>query len=330
MKAFQRNSALLLVFFSLSAASFTAIISVSPGVRVPGRDYPPPKTFLANFVKEISNVIVPPGPATASFASGSDAPPRNCAVKTRAENGEGDDTGPAALADKSGPEPLRTAHYQLYCSREKFYFDIYWLGIYVGNATIEAVNDAGTVRITSQAHSAPVISTFYKVEDYAESELKKGLAARFRIRQREGRYRSDKETLFDIDRGKIRYFNYLKGTRAEHVMEKKPLWDVISGFYFLRTLSLVVGKTISVEIFDSDKTYTAEVSVLRKEKAKLPERRDVDAVVVKPVLKSEGLFQHKGDILVWLTDDERRIPVKVETKVPIGTVRAALKKVETE
>jgi hypothetical protein len=53
-------------------------------------------------------------------------------------------------------------------------------------------------------------------------------------------------------------------------------------------------------------------------------------VVVKPVLKSEGLFHHKGDILVWLTDDEKKIPVKVETKVPIGTVRAELKRVETE
>jgi hypothetical protein len=234
------------------------------------------------------------------------------------------------LYGTSPPDAAGAAHYQLYCSREKFYFDIYWLGIYVGNATIEAVNDAERVRIVSHVRSAPVISTFYRVEDYAESELKKGLAAHFRIRQREGRYRSDKETIFDIDGGRIRYFNHLNGTQAEHEMQKKPMWDVISGFYFLRTQFFEVGKTVYIEIFDSDKIYTAEVSVLRREKAKLVEKGDVDALVVKPVLKSEGIFQHKGDILVWLTDDEKKIPVKVETKVPIGTVRVELKHVETE
>jgi Protein of unknown function (DUF3108) len=237
---------------------------------------------------------------------------------------------PAALPEGNSPEPASAVNYQLHGSREKFYFDIYWLGIYVGNATLEAVNDADTVSITSQVHSAPVISTFYKVEDYAESELKKGLAAHFRIRQREGRYRSDKETIFDRDGGKVRYFDYRKGTRAEHTLAKVPLWDVISGFYFLRTQFLQVGERLSIDIFDSDKLYTAEVSIVRKEKARFAEKGEVDAVVVKPVLKSEGIFQHKGDILVWLTDDEKKIPLKVETKVPIGTVRVELKRLETE
>ena len=244
--------------------------------------------------------------------------------------GGGEIAEPAALPGERSPEPASALNYQLHCSREKFYFDIYWLGIYVGNATLEAVNEAGIVSITSQVHSASVISTFYKVEDYAESELKKGLAAHFRIRQREGRYRSDKETIFDRDGGKLRYFDYRKGTQAEYELKKGPLWDVISGFYFLRTQFLQVGERLSIDVFDSDKIYTAEVSVVRKEKAKFAGNGEVDAVVVKPVLKSEGIFQHKGDILVWLTDDEKKIPLKVETRVPVGTVRAELKRLETE
>ena len=72
------------------------------------------------------------------------------------------------------------------------------------------------------------------------------------------------------------------------------------------------------------------MNVIRKEKVKFAGKGETEAVVVKPVLKSEGLFQNKGDILVWLTDDENKIPVRVETKVPIGTVTAELKQVETE
>jgi hypothetical protein len=56
---------------------------------------------------------------------------------------------------------------------------------------------------------------------------------------------------------------------------------------------------------------------------------EVGAVVVKPVLKSEGLFQNKGDISIWLSDDGNRIPLRVETSVPIGKVVAELRKVES-
>jgi hypothetical protein len=47
-------------------------------------------------------------------------------------------------------------------------------------------------------------------------------------------------------------------------------------------------------------------------------------VVVEPVLKSEGVFKSKGSIHVWLTDDGRRIPVLVKSKIPIGSISVSL------
>lgn len=214
--------------------------------------------------------------------------------------------------------------------KEKFQYDLYWLGVYVGRASLEAVNDETGLRITSRVHSAPFISTFYKVEDYAESRLVNGAAVHFRIRQQEGRYRSDKETIFDILNERVTYFDYLKGIKNEHAVAKRLLWDVVSGFYFLRTRPLPSGETLLIDIFDSNKFYKAEVNVLGKERVRLPGGGEVEALIVKPDLKSEGLFQNKGDILIWLTDDENRIPVRVETKAPIGKVTAELKSVETE
>lgn len=264
----------------------------------------------------------------------------NAAARNSQERAEGDEsretsvtddiTEPAALHEESRPEPAGTSIPPVNYSREKFSFDIYWLGIYVGNAILEAVNNAGTVKITSQVHSAPFISTFYKVEDYAESQLINGMPSHFRIKQQEGKYRSDKETIFDMDGRKVIFFNYLKGTRAEHDIASGVLWDVISGFYYLRTQLFEVGKTVYIDVFDSNKFLKAEVNVIRKEKVKFAGEGETDAVVIKPALKSEGLFQNKGDILIWLTDDENKIPIRVETKVSIGTVTAELKQVETE
>jgi hypothetical protein len=214
-------------------------------------------------------------------------------------------------------------------AKEKLFYDIYWLGIYAGNAVFEAVNDKGTLRITSRANSAPFISAFYKVEDYAESLIIRGRTAHFRIKQREGRYRSDKETIFDVSKKRITYFDYLKGKKKEYILNG-VVWDVVSGLYYLRTQPLTIGKVIYIDVFDSGKLLKAEVSVLRKERIKVSGRGEIDTVVVKPDLKSEGLFHKKGDIFIWLTDDEKRIPVKVETKVPIGKVVAELKNSEIQ
>ena len=214
--------------------------------------------------------------------------------------------------------------------REKFYYDIYWLGICVGNAVLDAVNDGGIIRITSEVHSAPFISAVYKVEDYAESRVKGGRPFDFRIRQHEGKYRSDKETIFDAENRKITYYDYLKGTKEEHVVKGSMFWDVISGFYYLRTRGLEPETKVFVDIFDSNKVLNAEVNVLGRESVRFIGKGDIDAIVVKPILKSDGLFQNKGDIRIWLSDDENRMPVRVETKVSIGNVTAALRRVETE
>lgn len=207
---------------------------------------------------------------------------------------------------------------------EKFSYDIYWLGIYAGKAVLETSQNKDTLRISSRANSAPFISTFYTVEDYAESLIKDGRAVHFRIKQREGRYRSNKETIFDINNKKIIYFDYLKNKKREHDFNS-IMWDVISGFFYLRTQPLIIGKVIYINVFDSNKFLKAEVSVLRKEKIKVDGIGEVCSIVIKPDLKSEGLFHRKGDIFIWLTDDEKRIPIKIETKVPIGKIVAKLK-----
>jgi hypothetical protein len=42
------------------------------------------------------------------------------------------------------------------------------------------------------------------------------------------------------------------------------------------------------------------------------------------LLKSEGIFSKKGEVHIWLTDDEKHIPVLVTLKVKIGQVTATL------
>lgn len=235
-----------------------------------------------------------------------------------------------SLEDEEETEDTAPQVQLLKHAQETFHYNISWIGVLVGRATLKASNENGVIKITSQVHSTPFISTFYRVEDHAESRVVNGSPLNFRIRQHEGKYRSDKETIFDTDARKVTFLNYLKNTRDEHVIEGELPWDVISGFYYLRTQSLEPGKTAYVDVFDSNKFFRAEITALRNEKTTAPATGEVDTIVVQLILKSEGLFQSTGNILIWLTNDERKIPVRVEAKAPVGHVAAELTVMETE
>ncbi len=279
-----------------------------------------------------------PGPeVVAPAAPENSAPAEDTALKQK-DTGPSGTQSPTKIAAAIPPAPPQIAPPAVKPEgntalskfrREKLSYSLYWFGIHVGNAELEAVGSPDKVIIKCQVHSTPAISAFYKVDDHSESEVINGAPVNFRIKQHEGKYRSDKETVFDPDKKHVTFFNYRKGTKNDYPIQTSELWDLISGFYYLRTQPFEVGKTICIDIFDSDKFFQAEVNVIGKERIEFSATEILDTVKVKPVLKSEGLFQNKGDILIWLTDDDNKTPVKVETKVPIGKVVAILKSLET-
>jgi hypothetical protein len=212
---------------------------------------------------------------------------------------------------------------------EKLVYDLAWTGVKAGTATLEVVNDKETLRVISTANSANWVSVFYKVEDRVETVLAKGKSdiflarpQNYRLKLREGRHRRDKEVIYDHERKKAVFIDHLDNDRKEFAISEHA-FDPLSVLYYVRTLKLEVGKSVYMDIFDSKKLWNVEVQVLRKERISSI-LGDVETVVVKPLMKSEGIFNRKGDMLIWLTDDQKRIPVKMQTKVAVGSITATL------
>ncbi|MBI4690359.1 MAG: DUF3108 domain-containing protein [Nitrospirae bacterium] len=213
---------------------------------------------------------------------------------------------------------------------EKLEYDLTWAGVKAGTSTLEITNTGKEFKIISTAKSAPLVSVFYTVDDRVESTLIKNTSDKFigqpvnyRLKIREGRHRRDKEVIFKNEEQKVIYINHLNNEREEFDIPQFTL-DPLSSFYYLRTIELNVGKPVYVTIFDSKKVWDVEVQVLGKEKVSLPQGSVVDTIVIKPLMKSEGIFYRKGDIFIWLTDDEKRIPVRLKTKVAFGSITATL------
>lgn len=208
-------------------------------------------------------------------------------------------------------------------------YDLTWTGIKAGEASLAIRQNGEEIAITSTARSVKWVSVFYTVNDIAESRLHKnekipgiGQPVNYRLNIREGKHRKNKEVIFDHAALKAIYVDHLENERKEFEIPPAVL-DPLSSFYFLRTQNLEVGKSVYVTIFDSKKVWNVEVQVLRKEKVEVP-AGEFNTIVVKPLMQSEGIFYRKGEIYIWLTDDERRIPVLLKTKVKIGSVNALL------
>ncbi|NTU43518.1 MAG: DUF3108 domain-containing protein [Nitrospirales bacterium] len=215
---------------------------------------------------------------------------------------------------------------------ELLQYDLTWSGIKAGDAVLEVKDKGQEAQIISKATSSKFVSLFYRVEDVIVSTLRKGQFAinggfwgtpsSYRMKLREGKHRKDKEVLFDFQGKKITYINHLEEEKASFDMNGSVL-DPLSCFYYVRGVPLEVGKSVFVDIFDSKKLYSVEVQVLKKETIETP-LGTFNTILIKPLMKSEGIFYRKGDILIWLTDDEKRLPVLLKTKVAVGSVKATL------
>ena len=104
----------------------------------------------------------------------------------------------------------------------------------------------------------------------------------------------------------------------------EPLDDA-GFFYFVRVTPLEVGKTYHYDRYFRKDKNPVTIKVLKREKLEMPDGRKVTCLVLHPVIDTKGLFSKRSDTRIWLTADERRIPVQVRTKFPFGTVTLRLK-----
>lgn len=104
--------------------------------------------------------------------------------------------------------------------------------------------------------------------------------------------------------------------------------DQASFLFFARTLPLEVGQTATYARYYKPANNPVTLSVLRKEKVRVP-AGEFPSVVVRPVFKSKGIFGQNGRAEVWFTDDDRRLMVRMETSVAFGSITLQLKEFQT-
>jgi hypothetical protein len=110
-------------------------------------------------------------------------------------------------------------------------------------------------------------------------------------------------------------------------LESNNTQDLITGLYSLRSLPLAVGKTFELVISDSGLVYKVPVRVTARVKQKSV-LGNLWCFRLEPEVFGENrLLEQKGSMIMWITDDARRIPVRGQINAEIGRIEVKLKTV---
>lgn len=209
---------------------------------------------------------------------------------------------------------------------EKLTFDIKYGFVTAGVAVMEVpkmkrIAGRDVYHVTFKVNSLPSFDPFFKVRDRYETYIdKEGLFPwRFEQHIREGGYSRDFSAFFDQRKG------VAKTSEGSYEI---PLYvnDIVSAFYYARTLDfseMKEGDIFELHNFYKDKVYPLQIVYHGKETVEV-EAGTFDCIMVEPVIVEGGLFKTEGNIIIWLSDDKFRIPVKVKTKIIIGSIDAEL------
>ena len=209
---------------------------------------------------------------------------------------------------------------------ETLKYKIYWEFVYAGDAEMGIVPvelyGGKVYKIYTYTKSNNTIDVLYKVRNRTESyvDITGFYTLKFFKDQDEAGYRSKEEVLFDQKNNL--WYNILDNTTG---YIPTFVQDVVSALYWLRTQKLEVGQTYTFQVWVGKVVYPMIVDILDKCKIKVSGKEYICYKVEPTVdLKSFPLFRAKGRLFVYITADDRKLPVRLESKVFIGKVFANL------
>ncbi len=206
---------------------------------------------------------------------------------------------------------------------EHMKFSVGWEFVNAGSAEIHITQKGNNgYRVHNFARTNGFLDIFKKVRDTIVSEglcLNQQMQSTlFTADQLERKYTAKKETKYLYKENKVEYTKNGKTTMYNDV--PAGYLNILDAFYLTRLHPPTAGHPITIPVFDSAEKYDVVVKLLKKEKLRAPWGEKVDCLVIEPILQTEGVFSSVGTLKIWLTDDDKRIPLKITAKIKIGRI----------
>ncbi len=229
-------------------------------------------------------------------------------------------SAPAALPPAATPLSFHAT--------EQLHYVIRWAGVPVGESTLVVqdvveAEEGPMYHFASTARSNHVLRLLYPVRTRVESfvDAARFLPVRYTMQGRQGFRVRDRELLFDQRAHSVELVT--EGRRRIYPTADEVQDPLSALYYYRRTATLEAGEVVRIPVHDRKRPKEIVVTAGPVETVET-DAGTFQAARLDLTRQDEGLFLHEGDITLWMTADERRLPVRLVGRVAIGTVSAEL------
>lgn len=217
---------------------------------------------------------------------------------------------------------------------EKLTFRVKWAFISAGEAVLEilpmeTMNGAKSFHFVLTAKTYPFVDLFYKVRDRIEAYTDEKMTHSILYKERkEGKRKRRVVVNFNWERREAQRSNF--GEKREPILIMPGTFDLLSIFYAFRLHDLKENMELEKPVTDGKKCVLGRAKVVKRETVKVASGT-YDTYLVEPDLEHiGGVFKKSKDakLQIWVTADSRRVPVKIKSKVIVGSFVGELISVE--
>jgi hypothetical protein len=113
-------------------------------------------------------------------------------------------------------------------------------------------------------------------------------------------------------------------SQAKQTPLQDGMMSLLSGLFFLRLQNYTVGQMLRIPVTDDQKNYDFEILVAAREKVDT-ECGKINTIRLEPkIFGQDKFFRKKGEMFIWLTDDDKHVPVHLEARGEAGKISVKL------
>jgi hypothetical protein len=215
----------------------------------------------------------------------------------------------------------------------KLTYDIEWRLIHAGDAVLELHNSEGRMKLDS----AGLVSTLFKVDDtYTVRYEQSFCASESQMDSKEGKRHRQTTVTYDRNQNRATWVEHdvldnNKVLRRAQTDIPHCVHDVLGGILALRGLAIEPGQSALAPMSDGRRFAQVKVDAQEREEVVTP-AGTFKTIRYEANLMNGVIYQRKGRVFVWITDDAKRTPVQIRLRLafPIGTVTLQLQKAEAK
>ena len=215
-------------------------------------------------------------------------------------------------------------HILAYQPGETLTYNVSWSNIITaGTAVMEVKGETmpdgkSVLKFTVTGRSTGLVGRLYPVTDTALSVFDPLIMQSLSYSLRENYGKRERRRVVVFDHAQRTVISTLNNDPPATLDVPERVQDGLSSLYYLRAREdLETGRTIVIDVLDSEKNWSVEFQILGRERLKTP-LGEFSTIKVRTYPKYNGVFLNKGEVFIWLTDDIRKVPLLIKSKLKVG------------